>query len=254
MSQDDTPAAFELTEWLAESLRLTAFWVPGPPLNLLELFQEIVEQDPEKIDLQPKLGRQTATWDLDFGNLILAILPGRLDWVLRPKPLPDAAGLLSLGPFLGAMDRFSPVVERWLERATGLGRLAFGAVLLKPVETQKEICEILSGCLLHIRLDPAINSEFFYQINYRRPSETADCTVNRLMKWSGMVAKSAQFTVTPGGPSVISEEGEDLAVRLEVDINTTWDSGAVLDRDRLLPLWRELVELGREIATHGERP
>jgi len=75
--------------------------------------------------------------------------------------------------------------------------------------------------------------------------------MNRLSKWSVQVAQRVTVTVDQGGIAG-QAFGEEVACRLELDINTSPDFSEVLPRQQLGPLLHELTELGREVAQKGD--
>jgi hypothetical protein len=158
-----------------------------------------------------------------------------------------------LGPFIETLEVFLGLTNRWFELETcpPLVRLAFGAVLLQPVENQTQGYEILST-YLPFQVDLEETSDFLYQINRRRESATgiADVKINRLAKWSVQKTSQGFVPIIPlGQPQQLAEF---LACRLELDINTIAEFEGEFSREQLPRLFDELVALGKEIAEQGD--
>ena len=132
---------------------------------------------------------------------------------------------------------------------------AFGAVLLRPVENRQAGYQQIAAYLPHVQLDPEGASDFLYQINRPRNSNSGipDLRINRLSKWS--IAASMESTFSFGSTSAAHFPGpRHFACRLELDINTVPDFRDELAREQLPQIFQELVDLGKEIAKAGDIP
>ena len=157
---------------------------------------------------------------------------------------PDA-----LSSYADAVPAFRRSAMQWLGfgDCPPLRRLAFGAVLLKPVPSHDSGYETLGGYLPAVTMDPK-SSDFLYQINRRRLSEVIDdLWVNRLSKWS--IQRVESLTVSSDG-TVVRGMGAS-ACRVELDINSV-PSAESLPADRLPRFFEELVVLAGEIALDGD--
>lgn len=102
------------------------------------------------------------------------------------------------------------------------------------------------------------SSDFLYQINRPRKIssvESFECSVNRLSKWSASKWSVSLFAGSGSDPSQLTQyitKPTQFAVRLELDINTAADFVGELDSEKLPHIFRELVELGKEIANKGD--
>ncbi len=244
------------TEWQSETLRLTAFPVGGSPeLTPDAWWSGVVGDTPEKQTIEPKKGMLLEEGSHQDGKLTLKVDPIRIDWLFGSLDARmSELELPSVGRFSETCDMFVELMGHWfsMETCPSLRRLAFGAVLLNPVESREEGYRRLDPHLPKVSLDPEGTSDFAYQIN--RPRESGDGTImiNRLSKWSVAALRFATIEVSTlplHGPVV-----EHFACRLQLDINTPPDLEVELSCEILPSLFLELVNLGKEIAEKGDLP
>lgn len=176
--------------------------------------------------------------------------PGRIDCVLTAGPDEMATGRLSMGAVEAVLTTFLPIVLKWLDGLDLIvSRIAFGVILLKPVDTKEMGHTELARYLPFLKL-PIDSKDFFLQIN-RPLSATAaeEPLTNRLSKWS--VAAVHQLLIRPNvdGTAKQNNASTQYFVRLELDINTdaAWVS-ALSDLDSRLS---HLVDCAANIATNG---
>ena len=163
----------------------------------------------------------------------------------------SGSGFPAIGMLTESVDLFLKSMLKWLETAPPIQRLAFGAVLIKPVNSSKEGYEQVSS-YLPFDLDEH-SSDFLYQINRPRKSacvETFDLSINRLSKWS--VSLLASFAFDPSKQEQYITRPPRFSIRLELDVNTTPDFSEEVSSENLPHVFRELVELGKEIASEGD--
>ena len=243
-----------LDAWQVESMRVTAFPSDVVPVEQ-SWWDDIIGVPAEAVTSRPKVGQYQAEGDFEARRLRLQIQPGRVEWSVTPitKAEDELTGLSVIGPLLDVDTSLLKVVNPWLSLAPEMKRLAFGAILLQPVENVPAGYGLIQKYLhrLHPDLDGA--SDFSYQINRPRRSGTqvVELTINRLMRWSVQVTQRMVITMTGGG-AVSRSLGEDAACRLELDINTAPDFPALLPAEHLTAILHEMMEFGREIAQKGD--
>ena len=245
-----------LPEWQAAGLRLTAF--PGVPSGISgeAWWEEVVGQPPEQTTRQ-RSGEVQVVGLLGSGKLVLSIDLVRIDWRLLSveEGLTLSDSVASLGTFSQTIEEFLSLMSKWLDsREHEVNRLAFGAELLLPVENHSDGYRHLSSYLHSVNLDPEGSSDFLYQINRSRVSQTgvSDLRINRLTKWS--VGKLGRIVLLPNGHIMELAGAERYFCRLELDINTAQDFNGTLPRDKLVVVFQELVDLSKEIAMKGDVP
>jgi hypothetical protein len=237
-------------------MRVTAF--PSevlPAERASSWWENAVGFPPEAILTRPKAGQHQSRGEFEGRRLTLQIQPGRIEWRLNALVKDDDELAVPLiGPFPEVSTSLSKVVTTWLPEAPAIGRFAFGAALLQPVDSLRGGYLLIQQYLPNVQVDADGSSDFLYQINRRRSTTTPidGLQINRLMKWSVPVVQ--QVVVTVGEDGVVTRTmGTEPACRLELDINTAPEFGAVLPAEHLGALLQELMNLGREIAEEGDR-
>ena len=149
-------------------------------------------------------------------------------------------------------------MTRWFNSSgcPPIQRLAFGAVLLQPVDNQQKGYRQLAAYLPSLQLALEGATDFFYQINRARPSHSGvpNLKINRLSKWSvySWAMAEAEVSLAPETRFRVRQKG--AACRLELDINTHPDFLGDLPQEQLSHIFEELLSLGQEIAREGDIP
>jgi len=260
MAEEATESRVALGGWKAQGLRVTLFpgsWEAPKDLNW---WAQVAGSEPESRTTKAHQGLTEESGPLADCQLQLAIHPTRVEWVLTPQSQPEdqQVTLATLGPLEHALRVFCPAMERWLGLATcpPSNRLAFGAMLLLPVEDRIRGYRQLAEFLGHVQLDPQASSDFLYQINRRRPSFTAvtGLVINRLSTWSVMTWQTGQALLQGVEIAKPVKIDQGFACRLALDINTAPEFQGQLPAEQLQHVFRELVDLGVEIAHKGDIP
>jgi hypothetical protein len=236
-------------------MRLTAF--PAAPIVLdeAEWWEQVTNEKPQNTSIDRTTGLiqfGTVPGEAGLGaDLRLVVNPVRVQWDLVPTEPTSPREVRTLGHWHQAAPPFSELMRRWLSMAPALNRIAFGAVLMGPVNDSSEGYARLSEFLPY-EIDPA-SSDFLFQTNKRVASAAHDSLeLNRLSKWS--VAQVQVVTLSTGaGPAVGHHETILTACRLELDINTAAERTEPLRGDLIPSLWNELLDIGRAISDHGIR-
>jgi hypothetical protein len=238
----------ELGAWEVDFLRATAFTSDAvSPSYGDEIWKKVAQTDAEEITRKPSLGTYSAASPLGNAMLALNIAPGRIDWVLAPASM-EAVLDHSLGQFSKQDEEFADRLSPWLQfPSISITRIAFGEVLRLPVANRVAGYRTLRELIRAVAPDPESARDFLYQINKPRDSRVAPgLLVNRLTKWASVdlqvgVAHSSKPTST------------QAFVRLELDLSTDKDAQRDLAKEKTLgPILREMMQLGREIATEGD--
>lgn len=252
-------ARLSLTAWQVETLRLTAFPSPAAQVTEPTWWTDLVGEPPETRILHPRKGGWQEKGPFKGGKLVLRVQPNRIDWLFTPvnDQEQEVESFPTIGSFPESLDVFLPLMVRWfdLETCPPVQRLAFGAVLLQPVEDRQAGYRQISPYLPSVQLDPEGSSDFSYRINRPRDSSSGiiGLRINRLSRWSVATWRAAEFSVGPALVGYFPGE-EHYACRLELDINTVPDFQGELHREQLPQIFEELVDVGKEIATEGDIP
>lgn len=248
--------SFQPLDWQVENLRMTAF--PSPSVQFdpeTNWWNDLMGAPPETSIHRARQGLLRQEGQLEDKRLILTIQPDRINWLLTAIEVEEEIDLPIIGPFEEMLGIFLPLMLRWFELDTcpPLSRLAFGAVLLSPVDTKQLGYQQLDSFLPSVELDTEGISDFLYQIN--RPRDTITqiegLQINRLSKWNVATLRQVNFIV---GQTTVrtSPRQEVFACRLELDINTHQDFNGELLPEQLPEVFNELVNLGREITREGD--
>lgn len=251
MSLPSTQIKADLSTWQAESLRITCFPGSATEFNSANWWQEVIGEQPENTVIRAREGIRQDEGHFNGRKVIFGTQPIRIDWLMGPK---EEDGETTIGTFQDSLDSFLEIMARWFKVSPPLRRLAFGTILVLPVESRESGYEVLGNYLPNVKLDPIGTSDFLYQINRPRPnqSQIPELLINRLTKWSVLKRGLARFELSPGAQVALFPSSETLACRLELDINTSGDYKSDLPSDKLIDVFNELVELTKEISLKGD--
>jgi hypothetical protein len=255
MTKEEAPESNNESDWLVQTLRLTAFPTQVNQITEPKWWTDLFPEPPDKSLSKPKINTFQQEGSFENGRMVLNIQPFRIDWILTvPEKDPDFEKIPSIGPLATTLNAFLTVMFRWLGLSPPLKRIAFGAILSQPASSIYSGYEKLARYLPSVRLDIGGSSDFSYQINRPRRSNILDSIkINRLSKWSVVTIKLDEIAVEPGQiQSVIVNE--IYSCRLELDINTPAEFEGELPKDRRIKLFQELVDSGAEIASRGDLP
>ena len=241
------------SDWLAESLRLTAFTTADLALgDLSRSWKALVDDEPDTVEAKPKERALRQSGPFREAVLTFQYTPLRIDWTVGPSKTISET-LDTIGEFAAETPPFAELMKKWLATSPELKRLAFGAVLLAPVSDRNEGYTRIST---YLPFDVDLEARnFMYQINRRRPSRLGvpALEINRLSKWSRMERRTTAVLVGEM-TRMQAESPPHVAVRLELDINTVPEYPSPLIPNLLVDLFDEFVDLGAEIAEKGDIP
>ena len=244
--------------WRAESMRMSAFPVPeameDDVLSTIKNWWSIIYADSPATHVNQDLMLSIAqlTGPVGDGFVTMSKEPVRFDLkyssVNPANPVKVSSDASPPINFEELLDSFLRAAEEWLRLTDRrpLLRLAFGAVLLVPVDSRESGYEMLDAYLPDVRVRPD-TSDFLYKINHRCPSKSlAGLQVNRLSTW--MCQRSNVIVVVGGDPRPLPLV--KFACRVELDINSV-PTGGPLKEDRLPRVFSELVGFAKAIAHSG---
>ena len=252
-----TEVRVDFGEWDVESLRVSTFYPKAPVASLRAgLWERVTGTQPESIDSRPREGITRESGDVEGNLLVLTSQDDRIDWLVQPI-VPSNQRVDSV-LMLKAPGDVWPILQRslrsTLETVPLVQRLAFGSSLIKQVPNPASALRQLSRYLPRLDLDSTEGSDFVYQVNRRRQSASVPhARVNRLAKWSTAQVGGLQVRVRPSGQSRVQTADVGYMRRLDLDVNTTPESGA-MSNDKISSLFEELITLASELATDGDTP
>jgi len=243
-----------VVDWQVETLRITVFPTDMNAVSASKLWDSVMDQEPDAIHFQKDV---IDTREVKYGNgrMVLAKQTDRIDWhYLSIQNNTDVVQLPIIGTLEEELNNFTDLANAWFGSADliSMYRLAFGAVLLRPVNTVEDGNLSLEGILSNMNLDGV--RDFNYQVNRRRRSKVdPEIEVNRLSKWNVYSGKLVTVAVNPAqGQQVSSTSDPRIASRLELDINTFPERTQPLPQEKLFAIFNELVDWGLEISEKGD--
>jgi hypothetical protein len=242
------------TNWETSLLRATAFYTTQFDLGAVKWWENLTGRPAESRVHRAGIGQLIEVGAVESKLLQLQIQPGRIDWVLAPKDEPDSDKFSSLGGFAKSSQYFGELIFKWLDQAPPLNRVAFGAVLTIPTQSDSESVRTISRFLPNIDLDWENVRDFMFQVNRPRPCVTIPQldVLNRLVKWQSVLRKMVVATIGPQIPAPVTT-AEQWAAQCELDISTgaPSDPSIMLPPEQLKSLFAELMQHGNDVASKG---
>ncbi len=244
-------------EWKCLELRLTAF-PRNPFIEFTSGFWENVTlEKPEIHYLQPKKHILHEEGIYGENKLLLDFTPGRIDLKFSAdfKNTPESEELATLGDVDSNLNVFSNLAYSMFKnnRFPEIKRLAFGIVLINPVESleegYKELKEILQDSIM---IDFMDTSDFLFQLNKKihHTLDGEDLILNKLRRYSVQKWSFMQFV---NDIQTNNFTNKDLfATRIELDINSAAERIKAIRKESLGSLYNKLVELGNTIIAGDE--
>lgn len=250
-----TEVKFDFGEWDVESLRVSIFH-PGGSVSSTRtaLWAMVADSEPESIDSRPRDRVTRLTGSVGGDNLVLAVQEERIDWLIQPIVVPNQRPVtaLTLKSAEDALPILQRAVQYSLETIPLVQRLAFSPSLIRQVLNPTLSLKQISNYLPRLDLDSVEGSDFVYQINRRRRSlSVSHAQINRLAKWSTVQVGGIEFKMRPSGQPRLQTTEVGFARKLELDVNTTPETGA-MSNDKIPGLFDELITLAGELAIEGD--
>ena len=252
-------AKHSMGDWQAETLRLSAFLVQPIVPAEMRFWEPLVGRAPDEVSSRPQQQLVMEQGPLLTGRISVEARNNRIDWRLFPDLGNHPHALPAVGPYEIREQDFRKLMQRWLNDCPPVHRLAYGGVLLHSTESLTDAYRRLDDLLPGVDVDPENTQDFTYRINRRRASHRSiqELTINRISTWSAdQVVETLVEPYAAGQytPRVTQMPGRVSFCRLELDINTAPEFGHAFDKNAVLNIFDELVDLGNEIATRGDVP
>ncbi|MBW7990283.1 MAG: hypothetical protein FVQ84_09750 [Planctomycetes bacterium] len=257
MAESKVTTIRPISDWQVQVLRCTAFYAPDQQFDISGWWAEMVGDLPETETKRVKEGLRIEEGPYKEGKLTLAKSPIAVDLRFQlGEQLPDEVnGVPTIGNFEEKCLEYIDLVKNKLFKMATfplITRLAFGSIINLPSKDHKTGYTQLSEYIRGIQIDPN-SSDFLYQINRRRASNTRieGLDINRLSKWS-LAKYQAIITSFGGGKTKATENAPRYACRLEIDISTGQEFTDLLPKENLGDIYDELVDMGKEIISRGD--
>jgi hypothetical protein len=239
--------------WGAELARLTVF--SGNAATVSEKDWQAITGQEEAETRQIIAGGRRLSGKVSNGLLHVSASGQRIDIVnVRADDEPAQNALPVLGSYEEVFGAFFEFTKQWLqELPLPVVRLAFGAVLLCETQSRDRAYEELATLISSLKVDPDRMRDFQYRVNWPGESHVVKgLLLNRLTTWSALRLVQQHVEVSGEGLRASELDTVVYGVRLEVDNNTDPAWKAPFDRESLIPIYLELLDLARDNAVKGE--
>jgi len=256
MSEDRLPPKIPGLEpdrrWLAENARVTAFAMPGLALTPLR-WKDVFGADPDQVVRQPGMPSMEGG-PIDGKRWLIGQQPGRVDVIVVPESPPvPSSDVLNVGEFGDVIDPLLEAAERAFDQSASILRLAVGAILFEPVDTIRDGLRKLQTSVPQLQRLPEGATDLFFQLNV--PVSIDDVMpglgMNRLLKWQVAAMQILGFAPGLGMSFQIAPTGMRQLLRLELDINTSFERTAPLPSDKIGQLIARLGSEAKDLAKAG---
>jgi len=233
-----------LSDWYAESLRLSFFGITG--WTQRSIIREIADVEPVLMTSQPLMQIHQEAGNLLDGYINVTQQAGRVDVVLSDQPTrntmdPAAPGytpLFRIGTFEKSIEMFDKISMKATSLVTSATRVAYAITLIRQTESVREAGACLHRFLPTVDFDPKNDVDLTFQVN--RPTRDGKGRfINRLAKWESIQLTTLHIGVGPL-PAVPSRPPV-YAARIYVDVST--------DAENTQPL-NDLPELVVELRSY----
>lgn len=250
---DETTSVWAGSQWLLERFRVTVF-----PCNFEDIGKELGWEDltgeaPATVEQQPRHKIAISRGPYGNGDLVHSRFPDRIELIYEANLESlekQATSFPNLGSPEAAFETFSPILNKWIESLPPIKRIAFGPILMMPVDSHAAAYERINNLLPFVTVDPN-TTDFSYQINRPRDSNVIQgLKINRLSKWHALKLK-AILRAGSEIPIPISSDTR-FACRLEIDVNTSQELTGELPKHEINNILGELVLLSVEISQRGD--
>ncbi|WP_315704999.1 MULTISPECIES: hypothetical protein [unclassified Bradyrhizobium] len=238
--------------WLTESVRLSLFSSQVVKLTG-ENWKQLTGQD-EPEQEQKGSGRHVFASNIIGGQLHLGAIANRCDIILSPVAETDMPeDILSVGNWPNSLEQFQKLTEPFLERLPfPVVRMALAPALLQRFPDRLSAYKTLVSLVKTINQPPEKLHDLLLRVNWPQSSAVVDgLRLNRLTSWS-VVQIQVQMLVSDGNRPATYMNEPAYALRLELDHNTDPKHIESFDAARLVPIYRELVNLALQNAQEGE--
>lgn len=240
--------------WHVEGVRCSCFYVSGddPKVEWEKRFGVL----PGSVTEKPQQRLKQYRGRVGAIDLRAVVAADRIDWIWSNPGGPRVVGPGAENRFIGRYEEvtssFKSIIEKWLVDQSIIRRLAFGCVLVLPFGQTTDAADALQKYLPNFKIPLKSPSDFLLQVNRPRISSVfADMPINRLSRWS--ITETMVMDVPIAGVENPTQPHFSKGVDLQVDLDINIPAQAkVLQSDKIVPLWGELVGFAGEIAERGD--
>jgi hypothetical protein len=209
---------------------------------------------PQEVQELPQQRVRNELGPLGDNHLFITQQATRVDVILgvHPEKAATMPGLVSVGDYQSTAASFVRLVEKWLQVAPSLGRLAYAPIAFTRVNTIEEGYGKLRQLLPRLPLDEGIRNILWQANRPRKSNVVKDLTISRLTKWHLLTKQKIQLIQDAGRTLATNEQQALHHVRVELDIFT--EPFMPIPAESVGPLLKELVDAANEILASGDVP
>lgn len=197
--------------WQTESVRLTLLGSVEQSSSFS--WSALTGQQPESVTSRPNQQLRVEEGPWENGHLALNAQPGRVEVIFNAIPQ-DPSTIPTLGDFKDVLPKFEGMVLK--AKFPLSARIAVGVRLNAITGDQEKSDRLISEVLPDVKL-PAGSTDVVFQYNVpKKFPKIGGLVVNRIVKWSQLVAHTLQFVA--GQPHANSQQH---ILQLDLDINTS---------------------------------
>jgi len=246
------------SNWFVQQFRFSFFTPPDESFDSDQLAQSFgAEFSPEVSTTNTREGTEIISGpfadDLSL-KLVRHKLVNKTDLIFGPRQVqPEPGHPIGIGYLEETLEPFRLAILELLRSShlPNIIRIAYGVTLLQSGADEEATKKILGQYVSTIDLSDAATGDLIYRMNRPRGSKVIpDLLLNRISDWKLLQQLLVQFT---GGQQPISPPENILNLcQVQLDINTDQHLRDPLDSSKLPELFNELIDLGNELAEHGD--
>ncbi|MBA7485117.1 hypothetical protein ES707_20652 [subsurface metagenome] len=246
------------SNWFVQQFRFSFFTPPDESFDSDQLTQSLgSEFSPEVRTSNTREGTEIISGpfadDLSL-KLVRYKLANKTDLIFGPQQVqPEPGHPIGIGYLEETLEPFRLAILELLRSShlPNIIRIAYGVTLVQSGTDEEATKTILGQYVRAIDLSDAAAGDLIYRMNRPRVSGvTPGLMLNRISDWRLLQQLLVQFT---GGQQPISPTENILNLcQVQLDINTDQHLRDPLDSSKLPELFNELVDLGNELAEHGD--
>ncbi len=246
------------SNWFVLQLRFSFFTSPNESFNSDQLAQSFgADFSPEVRTSNTREGTEIISGpyaeDLSL-KLVRQKLANKTDVFFNPRQMqPEPERPIGIGYLEETLERFRLAIQEFLRSSSlpNIIRIAYGVTLVRTGADEEATKNILGKYVRSIDLSDATAGDLIYRMNRPRFSRVIpDLLLNRISDWRLPQQIYVQFTGTQ--QTISSPENILNLCQVQLDINTDLHRRDPLDSSKLPELFNELIDLGNEIAEHGD--
>lgn len=237
----------KVLDWKAEGMRFSLF-TTTPITAHTEWWADFAGVEPETSVSKASTGENLYTGNFESGILELRLLPDRIDWIFKAN-IEHEPFFPSVGDFKTQFEKFKHGLEKWLSKNDGVySRLAFGAILLHPVDGIKEGNSLLESFVPFLPISNANWQDFYLNFNKITTvtiDDGSNVDLNRLINYSVVNVQTLIF-------NGMMRPASNYFTRLELDINTRIENNRTYETSDVCQLLHNLSDVSKALKDASE--